>query len=118
MDIEDLRAICSKLPGTEEDIKWGADLCFCVAGKMYLVAGLDPGPIMAGFKASPEDFADLVEREGIGPGKYLARYHWVDVDDLGRLSAEEWQLYAQRAHALVVAKLSKKKRRELGLLED
>ena len=35
MDIDALRAICKKLPGVTEDIKWGNDLCFCIAGKMF-----------------------------------------------------------------------------------
>ena len=39
MNIEQLRKYCLSFPGATEDIKWGADLCFCVGAKMYWVTG-------------------------------------------------------------------------------
>jgi predicted DNA-binding protein (MmcQ/YjbR family) len=35
MNIEALRDLCRALPAVTEDIKWGHDLCFSVAGKMF-----------------------------------------------------------------------------------
>jgi predicted DNA-binding protein (MmcQ/YjbR family) len=37
MNIEQLRKFCLSFPGATEDIKWGADLCFCVGEKMFCV---------------------------------------------------------------------------------
>jgi len=41
MTIESLRKYCLSFPGATEDIKWGADLCFCVGAKMFCVTGVD-----------------------------------------------------------------------------
>ena len=41
MNIEQLRKFCLSFPGATEDIKWGADLCFCVGAKMFCVTGAD-----------------------------------------------------------------------------
>ena len=36
MDIEDIRIMCTSLPGVTEDIKWGNDLVFSVGGKCFV----------------------------------------------------------------------------------
>ena len=63
-------------------MKWGQDLCFCVGGKMFAAVNLEP-PHQLGFKCTPEDFAELTEREGIIPAPYLARAMWVQEGELG-----------------------------------
>ncbi len=65
------------LPGTTENVQWGADLVFKVGPKMFTVACLDPGDPKVSFKCTPEEFAELVEQDGIKPADYVARYHWV-----------------------------------------
>jgi predicted DNA-binding protein (MmcQ/YjbR family) len=37
-------------------------------------------------KCAPEEFAELTERDGIIPGPYAARYHWVAVQKQGVLN--------------------------------
>ena len=76
MTIETVRLICRALPGVTEDVKWGHDLCFCVAGKMFTVVSLD-APHSIAFKCSLETFGELVERPGIIPAPYMARNMWV-----------------------------------------
>jgi predicted DNA-binding protein (MmcQ/YjbR family) len=56
MTIESVRKICRALPGVTEDVKWGNDLCFCVANKMFAAMDLNP-PHSLGFKCTPEEFA-------------------------------------------------------------
>ncbi len=58
MDIETLRDMCRALPAVTEDIKWGHDLCFSVAGKMFCVAALE-GPLTVSFKVKDEEFDEL-----------------------------------------------------------
>jgi predicted DNA-binding protein (MmcQ/YjbR family) len=64
MDIEDIQAICKKLPATTEDIKWGHDLVFSIAAKMFCVVGLDQSPTSASFKVKEESFDEMCSREG------------------------------------------------------
>jgi predicted DNA-binding protein (MmcQ/YjbR family) len=44
MNIEALRKFCLSLPAVTEDVKWGADLCFSVGGKMFCVTSME-GPL-------------------------------------------------------------------------
>jgi len=111
MTIETLQAICKALPEVTEDIKWETHLCFNVGGKMFIITSPDSVPVTASFKASEEVFNELTEREGFTPAPYLARYKWVNVDDIKRLSKKEWQEYMEQAYNLVAAKLPKKKKR-------
>jgi predicted DNA-binding protein (MmcQ/YjbR family) len=113
MDIEFLRRQCLPLPGTTEQVQWGYDLVFKVAGKMYAVAALEPAPVCLSFKCSPEDFAELTERPGIIPAPYMARAQWVALEHEEALSAAQVKEYVQRSYQLVRAKLPKKTQAEL-----
>jgi predicted DNA-binding protein (MmcQ/YjbR family) len=114
MDIEWLRKLCLSLPGTSEDIKWGNDLCFLVAGKMFCVAGLD-NPQKVAFKVPDDVFEELSTSEGFIPAPYMARAKWVLVEDFSRLTKKEWKDYVLQSYELVKQKLPKKVIKELGL---
>jgi predicted DNA-binding protein (MmcQ/YjbR family) len=114
MDIEWLRKFCLALPATSEDIKWGNDLCFLVAGKMFCVAGLDQ-PQKIAFKVPDEMFEELSTTEGFIPAPYMARAKWVMVQSIGKLSKKEWEKYIFQSYTLVKNKLPKKLLKELGI---
>jgi predicted DNA-binding protein (MmcQ/YjbR family) len=114
MDIDTLRDFCRSLPAATEDIKWGNDLCFSVAGKMFCVVGLE-GPLTASFKVKDEEFDELANSPGMRPAPYVARYKWVLVEDVSRLSRKEWEHYLRQSYDLVRAKLPKKVARQHGL---
>ncbi|HEX8334650.1 MAG TPA: MmcQ/YjbR family DNA-binding protein [Segetibacter sp.] len=114
MNIESIRKYCLSLPGTVEDIKWGADLCFTIATKMYCVSGMD-GALKVSFKCSDEDFEMLSERDGIIPAPYMARNKWVMVENAGALSKAEWLDYIYKSYVLIGSKLPKKAQQELKL---
>ncbi|MHA6248515.1 MmcQ/YjbR family DNA-binding protein [Pontibacter sp. CAU 1760] len=113
MEIEELQAICAQLPGITEDVKWGNDLCFCVAGKMFLVVALEQVPTSASFKVPAEEFATLSEQAGFTPAPYTARYNWVLAKDIRQLGKVAWEAYIRQSYALVVAKLPKEQRQAL-----
>lgn len=114
MDIETLRELCRALPAVTEDIKWGHDLCFSVAGKMFCVAALD-GPLTVSFKVKDEEFEELSSSPGMRPAPYVARYKWVLVEDVSQLSRKEWAHYVRQSYELVKARLPKKLARQHGL---
>jgi predicted DNA-binding protein (MmcQ/YjbR family) len=110
MTLDDIQKISRSLGDITEDIKWGQDLCFNIGGKMFLVTAPDSIPISASFKAVEETFNELSEREGFKPAPYLARYKWIFVDDINRLSKKEWEKFIRQSYELVKAKLPKKKK--------
>jgi predicted DNA-binding protein (MmcQ/YjbR family) len=115
MDLESIRTYCLSLPYVTERVQWGNDLLFCIGGKMFAVATLDPEhSTKLSFKCTPEKFAELVESEGIIPAPYVARYHWVALEDWNALSQKELKELLKTAHQLVHDKLPKKVRSGLG----
>lgn len=114
MNIEEIREFCLALPGATEDVKWGNDLTFCVAKKMFAVTGLDSTTSGISLKCTPEKFAELVERTGIIPAHYVARYHWVTVEKLDAVTTDELKDLIKHSYQLVREKLSKKLQHELG----
>jgi predicted DNA-binding protein (MmcQ/YjbR family) len=115
MDLDGLRRYCLSLPHATEDIQWGDNLLFRVGKKMFAIAPLDRTPTSVSFKCTPEEFAELIEREGIIPAPYLARNQWVLLESLGALPAKELKRLIQDSYSMVAAKLPKKVRAELGL---
>ena len=68
MDNESVRAYCLSFPHVTENVQWGADLVFKICGKMFTVISLEPeSDHRMSFKATPEKFAELIERNGIVP---------------------------------------------------
>jgi predicted DNA-binding protein (MmcQ/YjbR family) len=113
MDIEWLRSYCLSFPGTSEDIKWGNDLCFLVAEKMFCVTNLEP-PLHITFKVTDEEFEELSQRDGFIPAPYMARNKWVMVQNVNKVSKNEWKQFIEQSYNLIKSKLPKKKQQELG----
>src|SRR5690606_27772381 len=111
---EEIQSICNSFKGVTQDIKWDDHLCFNVGGKMFLVTASDSVPVSASIKVSDEDFELLPQREGIIPAPYMARYKWVFIDDINRLSTAEWEHYLKQSYELIFAKLPTKARKEIG----
>jgi predicted DNA-binding protein (MmcQ/YjbR family) len=110
MTIDFIRQVCRALPAVTEDIKWGNDLCFLVAGRMFVVVNLVP-PNSISFKCTPESFGELIERPGIRPAPYMARNMWVQEEQLGEvLDRAELEPLVRMSYQLVVAKMPKSRR--------
>jgi predicted DNA-binding protein (MmcQ/YjbR family) len=115
VSFEKLRKFCATLPGATRDIKWGADEVYSVGQKMFAVFGIDRGKATGvSFKADDERFLELTDRPGVVPAPYLARAHWVLLERADALPLSEAQALLARSHALVLAKLPRKLRDELG----
>lgn len=113
MNIEQLRKYCLAFPHATEDVKWGNDLCFCVGAKMFCVTDLQTGHNIS-FKCTPEEFADLVERDGIIPAPYVARYHWVRLESANAMDVAELKGLISGSYDLVFEKLPAKVRNEFA----
>ncbi len=114
MAIEWVRKQCLSLPHTTERVQWENNLVFKIGGKMYAVLALEPGDHWLSFKYHPEEFLELLERPGIRPAPYLARAHWVALEDEEALSRSELKEKLRQAYELVLTKLPKKTRAALS----
>ena len=111
MSFEPLRRYAASLPGATRDIKWGADECYSIGGKMFAVFGIERGKATSlAFKVDPERFLELTDVEGVIPAPYLARAHWVQLEAAKALSTQDARALIARSHTLIAAKLTKKAR--------
>jgi predicted DNA-binding protein (MmcQ/YjbR family) len=114
MDADWLRELCLGFPGTTEQIQWGYDLVFKVGGKMFAVTPLEPAPVCLSFKASPESFAELTERQNIIPAPYMARAQWVALQTRDALTHEELARLLRESYEMVFAKLTRRMRESIS----
>ncbi|MBR0713688.1 MmcQ/YjbR family DNA-binding protein [Bradyrhizobium liaoningense] len=117
MNPKTFKAHCRRLPAVTMVIQWDGTSVFKVGGKMFALAGgfvERSGGFM--FKTSNMAYALLIEQGLARPAPYLARAKWVQLTDNDALSDAELAAYLGQAHALVVAKLTRKARKELGLV--
>ena len=114
MNIEWVRQHCLSLPYTTEQIQWGNDLLFKVGGRMFAGMPLEPARIWLSLKADPEEFAELVENQGVIPAPYMARAKWIALEDERALPRNEVLRLVTKSYEMVFAKLSKKLQAELA----
>src|SRR5271165_1547215 len=113
MDIDAIRRHCLGFPHATENVQWGCDLCFKVGGKLFAVTPLEVAPVRLSFKCSPENFAELCEREGVMPAPYMARAQWVALEQLNTIPDSELRELLAESYRLVWERLPKKRQQEL-----
>ncbi len=115
MDIETVRPYCLSFPHATENVQWGNDLVFKIAGKMFAVLVLEgASKYCLSLKCTEEKFAELIEQDGIDPAPYSARYHWVAFQSFDVLSEKELKGLLRNSYDLVFEKLPKKLKAQLG----
>lgn len=115
MTADAIARFCLSLPGAREDLKWGHNRVFSIAGnKMFAILDF-LGQDLA-FKVDDDLFLGFVDRPGIRPAPYLARARWISLAPPFSMSDNELQALLSRSHQLVVRKLPKI--RQVGLLLD
>jgi predicted DNA-binding protein (MmcQ/YjbR family) len=82
---------------------------------MFAVVSLEEVPNRLSFKCTPKEFAELTEVEGIIPAPYMARNHWVTLENFNVLPRAEVKRLIRDSYDMVAAKLPKKVRVDLGL---
>ncbi|MBK7884504.1 MAG: MmcQ/YjbR family DNA-binding protein [Chitinophagaceae bacterium] len=115
MVVEDIQAICKKMAFATEDIKWGHDLVFSIRGKMFCVIGMDSFPVTASFKVTEEDFEEMCIRDGFKPAPYVAKYKWVQIEDINKMNKKDWESYLSQSYSLVKNKLTPKIKKLMGI---
>jgi len=113
MNNEWIQKYCLSLPYVTEDVKWGDNLCYLLAEKIFCLVHLGGGSYCV-IKVNEEDFHELTERDGIIQAPHFARNKWISINESSSLSKKEWEHYLKRSYELVKAKLPKKILNQLG----
>jgi predicted DNA-binding protein (MmcQ/YjbR family) len=114
---DDFNAFCAALPATTHVVQWGDADVWKVGDKVFAIAGWNDGGDAYTFKASEIAYEVLQDQPGIRPAPYLASrgMKWLQVHDDPGLGEDRLKDHLRASYDMVVAKLTKKKRAELGL---
>lgn len=117
MTIDELRDYLLAKPHTTEGLPFGPTaLVFKVGGKMFGLISLDTEDLRINLKCDPERAIDLRERyEAIRPGYHMSKVHWNTLYiDEGDLREDLVRELVDHSYDIVVAKFTKKLKKELG----
>lgn len=112
MNTEQLTDFCLSLPAAKEEIKFEDHLSFTVGEKIFCITGMHDNTNVS-FKIDPDEFDELIEKEGIAQAPYFAKRQWVSVQKRGALKKQEWQEYLTKSYELVKSKLTKKMQKQI-----
>ncbi|NNG03175.1 MAG: MmcQ/YjbR family DNA-binding protein [Inquilinus sp.] len=110
-------AFCGALHGTTHVEQWGNASVWKIGGKIFAICSAwgAGSETRISFKCSDLAYDILIDQPGIIPAPYLARAKWVQVASADAMSDEDLRDYIRSAYSIVMAKLTKAQRKELGL---
>ena len=118
MTYQDFNAFCGSLPATTYVMQWGGSHVWKVGGKVFAIGGWDRGtePYIT-FKVSDIAYEMLKDQAGLRPAPYLASrgMKWIQRRTSQSVDDAALKDYLRESHRLVMLKLTKLARSELGL---
>lgn len=105
-------AFAGSLPAVTLHEQWESSVAK-VGGKVFALAGAEGGNLA--FKVSETAFVGLTTLGGIGQAPYFAKGQWVSVDSGADISDADLKAYIVESHRIIVGKLTRRLRAELGL---
>ena len=115
MNIEQLQEYCLSKPGAEETLPFGPDtLVYKVAGKIFLLTGLNSELLQFNVKCNPDKAIELREQYTCVTGAYhMNKKHWNTVVVDGSVPARLLKEWIDESYELVVESLPKKTKEQL-----
>jgi len=109
MQLEEIRTYCLAKKGVEESMPFGNDtLVFKVAGKIFLLSGIDSKPTQFNAKCLPEMAIEMRENYScVLPGYHMNKKHWNTIICDGSVSSKLIIKWIDNSYDLVVASLTK-----------
>jgi len=119
MTYKQFNAFCRGLAATTYVMQWGGSHVWKVGGKVFAIGGWQDDEPSFTFKVSEIAYEMLKDMPGLRPAPYLASrgMTWIQHYAKPGLSDGELKDYIRQSHRIVASGLSKKKQRELGLIE-
>ena len=117
MERQEFDAFCKSLKATTNVEQWGGASVWKVGGKIFAICSRwgQGQHTKISFKCSDMSYTILTDQPGIIPAPYLARAKWVQIDTADAMSDQDIRDYIETAYVIIMAKLTKAKRKELGL---
>lgn len=118
MKLEDYDGFCASLPAATHVVQWGGAHVWKVGGKVFAIGGHDrAGQVFVTFKCSDMAYDVLKEQPGCRPAPFLASrgMKWIQRQTSQSMDDAALKDYLRESHRLVVRKLTKLARSELGL---
>lgn len=118
LSYEAFNKYCGSFPQASHVVQWGGAHVWKVGGKVFAIGGWSDGekPFIT-FKCTELGYECLRLQAGLRPAPYLAARGgtWIQMYGEPGLSDDEVKRYITGSYQLVVAGLTKKKRKELDL---
>jgi predicted DNA-binding protein (MmcQ/YjbR family) len=118
MTLDDYNSLCASLPQTTHVVQWGGAHVWKVGGKVFAIGGWNDGEqLFVTFKCSEMAYDILKDQPGCRPAPYLASrgMKWIQRQTSQSMDDDALKDYLGESHRLVVLKLTKQTRKELGL---
>jgi predicted DNA-binding protein (MmcQ/YjbR family) len=119
MTLDEYNGFCASLPSTTHVVQWGGAHVWKVGGKVFAIGGWNDGEqLFVTFKCSEIAYDILKDQPGLRPAPYLASrgMKWIQRRNGESMDAEALKDYLRESHRLIVQKLPKATRKQLGLL--
>ena len=106
MNVEEIREYAISKPDVEESFPFGPEtLVFKIAGKVFLLMGLENDPLQFNVKCDPDRAIELRdEYECIVPGYHMNKKHWNSVIIDGTLTNKKIKEQIDHSYDLVKPK--------------
>lgn len=117
MTRDEFNTFCAALPQTTHVVQWGNADVWKVGGKVFAICGWADGADAFTFKVTELGYEVLTDMPGLRPAPYLASrgMKWVQHYAAPGLSDTELRKHIEASYDMIVAKLTKKLRTELGI---
>ena len=120
MNYRQFNAFCRALPATTYVKQWGDSHVWKVGGKVFAIGGWAVDEESYTFKVSEFSYEVMQDQPGLRPAPYLASrgLKWIQHYAQPGLTDQGLKSYIKQSHKIVSQGLSKKRQRELGLIES
>ncbi len=117
MTRDEFNAFCAGIGPVTHVVQWGNADVWKIGGKVFAICGWAEGRDAFTFKVGEIAFEVLGSEPGIRPAPYLASrgMKWLQVHEAGAMSDASLKEHIVESYRLVVAKLTRKARAELGV---
>lgn len=113
MDVDAVKALCGGYPGASSTLYGPPSnvLVYYVAGRKFAYFKTsEPERWRFSVRTSPERFLELTDVPGIKPARYLARFHWVTIVDVGAVPADYLRELVEWSYVRAADRSAKRRR--------